>query len=101
MNDVLDKVIAGQPGEKVTKKDIDEKIDEVGYLIIPNSTVTICSITMKNGFNVIGKSACVDPGNFNKELGEQLAFKDAYRQLWALEGYLLSERLMESALNTE
>ncbi len=96
-NDELEKAIEDQPYEKVTKKIIDDKICEVGYLILPNSTVTICSITMINGFHVIGKSACVDSGNFKRELGEQLAFKDAYRQLWSLEGYLLAESRMDVA----
>ena len=55
--------------------------------------LTICIITMKNGFSVIGKSAPADPQNFNELLGEKFAREDAIRQLWPLMGYELRERL--------
>lgn len=47
-----------------------------------------------NGFQVgYGASACVDPANFDKELGEEYskinAIDDASNKLWELEGYLL------------
>jgi hypothetical protein len=70
------------------------KIDDEEYLnpsTIPH--LTICVMTMKNGFAVIGKSAPADAGNFNLELGQKFAREDAIRQLWALEGYALREKL--------
>ncbi len=78
---------------KVTVERISNKIAKIDYMVIPDSTVTICSILMKNGYKVIGKSACVDPEEFEAQLGKSLAFDDAYDQLWALEGYLLAEEL--------
>lgn len=57
--------------------------------------LTICILVMKNGFVLIGKSAPASPGNFNKELGEKIAYEDAIRQLWPLEGYALKNKLME------
>jgi hypothetical protein len=54
---------------------------------------TICVLTTKNGFTVLGTSAPADPGNFNAELGGKIAFDNALEQLWLLEGYLLRARL--------
>lgn len=64
-------------------------------IIHPRSTpsMTICIVTMTNGFVVIGKSAPADPANFNADLGAKFAREDAIRQLWPLEGYALRERL--------
>ena len=58
--------------------------------------LSICILVMKNGFSVIGKSAPASAANFNAELGRKLAYEDAIRQLWPLEGYALRERLLMS-----
>lgn len=53
------------------------------------SLVTICIIILKSGFKVEGVSACVDPANYNKELGQKYAYENAFEKLWQLEGYVL------------
>lgn len=93
----LDDAIASRPFEKVTREGIERRIDDVGYMTI-GATVTICNITLNNGYSVRGESACVDPGNFNLEIGQSLAYKDAFSKLWALEGYLLAERRFIASL---
>jgi hypothetical protein len=55
--------------------------------------MTICVLTLTNGFAVVGKSAPADAGNFDVELGKKFAKEDAVRQMWALEGYALREKL--------
>ena len=57
--------------------------------------LTICVLVLKNGFTVVGKSACASPANFYAELGRRIAFEDARRQIWALAGYELKSRLAE------
>lgn len=58
-----------------------------------HKVLTICILTMKNGFMVIGKSAPADAANFNVDVGRKFAFEDAVRQVWPLEGYLLRDKL--------
>jgi hypothetical protein len=89
--EALEKAIADRPFEKVTKDSIEAKIVKVDYMVLPDSTVTLCNITLKNGYSVRGESACVDPRNFNIEIGKSLAYKQAFDKLWPLEGYLLAE----------
>ncbi|SRR5258708_33593199 len=55
--------------------------------------LTICLVVHKNGFTIVGKSAPASPENYNKELGEKLAYEDCIRQLWPLMGFALRERL--------
>ena len=93
----LDKAIAEQPYPKVTKASIEAKIAKVDYLVLPDSTVTLCNITLDNGYSVRGESACVDPRNFNVEIGKGLAYKQAFDKIWPLEGYLLAESRMGHA----
>lgn len=67
--------------------------------VIPESLniLTICVLVMKNGFVLIGKSAPASPENFNADLGQKLAYEDAIRQLWPLEGYALREQIASIA----
>ncbi|MBC9246738.1 hypothetical protein H4P12_08435 [Paracoccus sp. 11-3] len=55
--------------------------------------MTLCVLTLVNGFSVVGQSAPADPENFNADVGHQFARSDAIGKLWPLEGYLLREKL--------
>ena len=88
----LDERIAAQPYEKVTMYGIKSRVVKTEFIVLPNSTVTLCNITLENGFSVRGESACVDKRNFNMKIGEELAEKDALSKMWELDGYLLAER---------
>ena len=81
----------------VTKDGIKARIVRIEYFVLPKSTVTLCSITLDNGFSVRGESACVDPDLFDKDLGEKLAYEQAFNKLWAFEGYLLAEKLYQQS----
>lgn len=58
--------------------------------------LTVCTLVMRNGFTVIGKSAPADAANYNADLGRKFAREDAIRQLWPLMGFALRDRLMAS-----
>ena len=83
---------------RVTNQSIDARIDKVEYHRIPGTTLTICVITMVNGFSVTSESVCVDPNEYNKERGEEIAYENAFEKLWPLEGYLLKERLYQQSI---
>lgn len=55
--------------------------------------LTVCVLTLRNGFTVTGESACASPENFDKDIGEQISYGQALDKVWMLEGYLLKERL--------
>ncbi len=83
---------------RVTNQSIDARIDKVEYQRLPGTTLTICIITMVNGFTVTGESACADPDEYNQERGEEIAYENAFKKLWPLEGYLLKERLYQQSI---
>jgi hypothetical protein len=55
--------------------------------------LTICVLTLDNGFTVTGTSACASPANFDPEIGKKVARADAIRQCWALFGFALRNEL--------
>jgi hypothetical protein len=50
-------------------------------------------LVLKNGFTVIGESACASPENFDAELGRKIARTNAIDKVWPLMGYALKEQL--------
>jgi hypothetical protein len=89
-DDEMNAAIAALPGEKVTKDAMEARIVDTAFIRI-GATVTVCSLTLDNGYSVRGESACVDAVNYNQEIGEKLARDQAFAKLWPLFGFLLSE----------
>jgi hypothetical protein len=83
----------GLTAPRVTPAQIDAVIAREQYHVFDGSQLTVCCLTLANGFTVVGESACASPENFNAQLGREIAFKKAYEKIWALEGYLLKQRL--------
>ena len=92
--DDIEKAIraAGKTGPRVTRESIEAKIVREEFHRL-SEVLTVCVLTMSNGFVVTGESACADPSNFDAEIGRTIARANAFDKLWALEGYFLRERL--------
>lgn len=50
---------------------------------------TLVVLTLKNGFEVVGTSACVDANAYDQKIGEHYARERALAKVWELEGYML------------
>ncbi len=83
----------GLNAPRLTPEHIDATIMYEEYFRVANTTCTICSLVLQNGYVVVGKSAAISMANFDEEIGRKVARDDAREQIWALEGYLLKERL--------
>lgn len=81
---------------RVTPQRIDAVIASEYYHVPPGTTLTLCVLTLANGYTVTGESACASPANFDAEIGRNIARDNAKEKIWALEGYLL-----RSALHSE
>lgn len=87
----------GLTAARVTLDHINATIVGEDYYVFPGTTVTVCLLKLRNGFNVVDHSACVSPANFDAELGRKIARERAVNQIWALEGYALAERIYGSS----
>lgn len=83
----------GLTAPRLTPELIDAVIESEDYHVFPGSCLTVCCLSLKNGFTVVGESACVSPANFNAEIGRKVAREKARNQIWLLEGYLLRQKL--------
>src|SRR3954453_1099738 len=90
-NEKLDELLAASPAERVTPEYMKSRITSTDFTRI-GVTVTHCRIVLDNGFSVSGESACVNPENYNQQIGEKIAYDNAFRQLWPLFGFLLAEK---------
>lgn len=113
----------GLTAPRVTMQDIEDSIKSVhyftateGYLgsITPSENdtdktdvvfierpvaldlLTFCVIVLKNGFTVTGESACASPENFNRDIGNTLAYINAKNKIWPLLGYMLKDKLSKN-----
>ena len=83
----------GLNAPRLTPDDINKKITNKTFTILPSGKCMVCEITLENGYTVRGEAACVSKENFNQEIGERISFENARDKIWELEGYLLQERI--------
>lgn len=103
-SDLKDRLKKISVAPRVTMEDFQDNIKAVNFFtgrdgvnghlgikVEPNGSpldlLTICIITLQNGFTCLGTSACVSPENFNEEIGKKIARKKAEEQIWPLMGY--------------
>ena len=83
----------GLNAPRLTPDLIDETIVSEQYHIFHGTTLTVCALTLRNGYIVTGESAAASPSNFDEAIGRKIARDNARNKIWGLEGYLLRERL--------
>ena len=83
----------GLTAPRVTPDQLEKVIVSEQYYVFPNTTFTACLLTLANGYTVLGESACASPENFNADIGRKIARDNAKNKIWALEGYLLRDKL--------
>lgn len=80
-----------QQAPRITNEYIESRINSAEYAVF--DTLTICILTLKNGYKVTGESSCVSPESFNVDLEQKIARANAVDKIWPLEGYLLKDKL--------
>ncbi len=83
----------GLNAPRLSPEDIDAQILAEQFYVFPGTTLTVCALTLKNGFSVVGESAAASPENFDEAIGRRIARANARNKIWALEGYLLRSKL--------
>ena len=83
----------GLTAARITPDDLEKAIHTADYYVFPGTSLTICCLTLINGFTVVGESACASLENFDKAVGERIARENAKQKLWPLLGYALKEKL--------
>lgn len=89
-----------EPQREVATSLTPEYIDE----ILINSKInietvfdkcTIVSCQLPNGFVIVESAACVDPKNYDEDMGVDICLDKITDKIWELEGYRLHHQLYE------
>jgi hypothetical protein len=87
----------GLKAPRLTPELIDAQIAGEQYHVFHGTTLTVCCLTLQNGFCVTGESAAASPENFDQEIGRKIARDNARNKIWAFEGYLLRQSLWQQS----
>jgi len=59
---------------------IQDLIEKHEFLKVGKKT-TICLMTLKNGFEILTSSSCVNPDDYDREIGERISYRKAIEKL--------------------
>ena len=85
----------GLTAPRLTPEQIDMTIKSCDFHVFEGTTLTVCALTLLNGYVVTGESAAASPENFDEEVGRKIAYQNARNKIWGLEGYALRQTLHE------
>lgn len=57
---------------------------------------TYVTVRMKNGFTLRESTTCVDPANYDENIGKEICLKKIEDKIWFLLGYQLQEDLFRN-----
>ena len=100
VDEKIEHEIEKQEFPKVKPEYIDQLIKKIDFVFGRISEARMMCSAVLDGFVIAdGFGACIDPRNFDEEIGKQIAIRQcveiATRELWKLEGYRLSRSLNE------
>lgn len=81
------------PENTITKEMVDTIVDNWQHTILndehnkPKTVVVMARL--KNGFVIVESSSCVDPANFDFNIGFDCCVKRIYDKIWELTGFIL------------
>ena len=79
---------------KLTIEDIDKILrDTVFEVLTVFDKQTVVTALLPNGFTITETSGCVDPANYDLEIGIEICKRKITDRIWHLEGYLLQQEL--------
>ena len=79
----------------VTIDDVKANMQDVivRTLVDFDKPTTYVTVRMLNGFTIRESATCVDPDNYDEEIGKQICMKKLEDKVWFLLGYQLQESL--------
>lgn len=72
----------------ITQQMVENFIVEYDVLTVGEKT-TVVHAKLANGFEIVESSSCVDPANYDEELGAKICLERIENQVWHLLGFAL------------
>lgn len=82
---------------KIPESHIDSIMEESEYEVYDCfGCCTVVVMRMPNGYVIIESSGCIDPSEYDHDLGVELCKQALKRKVWQLEGYLGKQSFFEA-----
>lgn len=80
----------------VTKEQVQENMQDIIVRTLDDfgKPTTYVTVKMKNGFTIRESTTCVDPANYDEEIGKQICLEKIEDKIWFLLGYALQNKLV-------
>lgn len=80
---------------KVTPEEVKDNMQDVIVRTLDDfgKPCTYVTVRMKNGFTLRESTTCVDPANYDEEIGKKICLKRIEEKVWYLLGYSLQTEL--------
>lgn len=75
-------------GVSIGQKMVDEFISYYETITMGECT-TVVRCVLRNGFEIVESSSCVDPKNYSQKIGEEICMGRIKNKIWELLGFLL------------
>ena len=87
-------------GNFVSTERIESVLEESEFLVYHKvyGNTTIVVAKLPNGFTIVESTGCVNPDNYNEEIGEKICLDKIKKKIWELEGYALQDRIYKTKL---
>ena len=72
----------------LTKEEVEAHIVKEQYYQFPGTLHTVCCLTLKNGYTVVGENACANKEYFDSEYARTDSKEKALEKVWGLVGFL-------------
>ena len=82
----------------VTVEQVKENMQDVMVRTLDDfgKPCTYVTVRMKNGFTLRESTTCVDPANYDENIGKEICLKKIEDKVWFLLGYQLQEDLFRN-----
>ena len=79
----------------VTQKQVNENMQDIlcRTEVEFGKLVTYVTVKMKNGFTIRESTTCVDPANYDEEIGKKVCLEKLEDKIWFLLGYALQDKI--------
>ena len=79
----------------VTQEQVQENMQDVIVRTLQDfeKPCTYVTVRMKNGFTLRESTTCVDPANYDEEIGKQICLEKIEDKIWFLLGYALQDKV--------
>lgn len=77
---------------RITQEQVNEMVKKTKLVFEVFGQKTLVMVaTLPNGFVIVDGSSCVDPENFDFNIGRNILLKRLENKIWELEGYVLQK----------